>query len=46
MARYGAQNEKQYGRPPCWRKSKRQQVDEKVGNLFEKSREIDMKAHE
>ena len=43
--RYGAQNEKSYGKPPCWRKTKQEQVDNKVGNLFESYRAIDKAAH-
>ena len=44
--RYGAQNVKEYGRPPCWRKTKQQQIDEKVGGLFESYRAIDKLAHD
>ena len=43
--RYGAQRAKNYGPPPVWRKTKNQQVDEKVGKLFEAYRTIDKVAH-
>lgn len=43
--RYGAQHAKQYGMQPVWRKSKQQQVDEKVSSLFESYRVIDKEAH-
>ena len=44
--RYGAQHEKSYGGPPNWRKSKKQQVDEKVSSLFESYKAIDRAAYE
>ena len=43
--RYGAQHAKNYGAKPFWRKSKKEQVDAKVGNLFESYRAIDTAAH-
>ena len=43
--RYGAQNAKSFGPCPVWRKTKQEQVDSKVSNLFESYRAIDREAH-
>ena len=42
--RYGSTSTKQYGGPPIWRKSKKEQVDEKVGRLFQSYKAIDQAA--